>query len=88
MNIGYAVCFLAHFSDAPHKAHFAALKHVCKHLRATKSWGLMHRRPEPLMDLPFVPFKWLEEDLSLPLFLSFHRNELVAVLDAAHATEL
>ena len=52
MDIGYAVCFLALFSDAPHEAHFAALKHVCKYLRATKSWGLMFRRPEPIMDLP------------------------------------
>ena len=47
MDIGYAVCFLARFSDAPHKAHFDALKHVCKYLRATKSWSLMFRRPEP-----------------------------------------
>ena len=88
MDIGYAVCFLARFSDAPHEAHFSALKHVCKYLRATKSWGLMFRRPEPLMDLPFVPYKWLEEDPSLPPFPSFHRDELVAFLDAAHATEL
>ena len=40
------------------------------------------------MDLPFVPFKWLEEDPSLPPFPSFHHDELVAFLDAAHATEL
>ena len=48
----------------------------------------MFRRPKPLMDLPFVPYTWLEEDPSLPPFPSFHRDELVAFLDAAHATEL
>ena len=29
MDIRYAVCFLARFSDAPHEAHINALKHVC-----------------------------------------------------------
>ena len=88
LDIGCAVCFLARFSDAPHEAHFKALKHVCKCLRATKSWGLTCHRPEPLMDLPFVPIKWLESDPSLPPFPQFERDELIGFLDAAHATEL
>ena len=67
--------------------HCLVMVLTLRHL-SSKSWGLMFRRPEPLMDLPFVPYKWLEEDPSLPPFPSFHRDELVAFLDAAHATEL
>ena len=88
MDIGYAVCFLARFSDAPHEVHYKGLKYVCKYLRATKDWGLMFQRPKPLVDLPDVPFDWLEDDPSLPSFPEFARDELVGFLDAAHATEL
>ena len=38
LDIRYTVCFLAHFSDAPHDEHYKALKQVCKYLRTTKSW--------------------------------------------------
>ena len=88
LDIGYAVCFLARFSDAPHDEHFKALRGVCKYLRATKSWGIMYQRPAPLADLPHVPFQWLEADPTLPTFPTFERDELVGFLDAAHATEL
>ena len=60
-DIGYAVCFLARFSESQHEEHYKALKQVCSYLCATKSWGIMYQRPEPLMDLPFVAFEWLQE---------------------------
>ena len=41
LNIGYAVCLLARFSNAPHDEHYKAIKGVCRYLRATKSWGIM-----------------------------------------------
>ena len=88
LDIGYAVCFLARFSDSPHEEHYSALKGVCKYLRATKSWGIMYVRPSPLMDLPYVPFEFLEPDSDLPSFPFIERDELVGLLDAAHATDL
>ena len=48
----------------------------------------MYQRPSPLLDLPAVPFPWLEDDPTLPPFPTFERDELVGLLDAAHATEL
>ena len=88
LDIGHAVCFLARFSDRPHKDHFAALKGVCKCLRATKDWGIMHKRPKPLVDLPDIPFAFLDDDPNLPPFPELPRDQLVACLDAAHATDL
>ena len=88
LNTGYAVCFLALFLDAPHDEHYKALKQVCKYLHATKSWGILYKRPEPLADLPDVPFDWVAEDSSLPPFPVFEYNCLVGFLDAAHATDL
>ena len=88
LDIGYAVCFLARFSESPHEKHYQALKDVCKYLRKTKSWGIMYKRPKPLADLPSVPFEWLDEDLTLPSFPTFERDELIGFLDAAHATDL
>ena len=88
LDIGYAVCFLARFSDAPHDEHYKALKQVCRYLRATKSWGILYKRPEPLADLPDDPFDWIAEDSSLPPFPVFEFDRLVGFLDAAHATDL
>ena len=88
LDIGYAVCFLARFSDSPHDEHYKALKGVCKYLRATKSWGLIYQRPTPILDLPSVLYDWAAEDPTLPPFPTFDRDELVGLLDAAHATEL
>ena len=88
VDIGYAVCFLARFSERPHDEHYKALKSVCKYLRATKDWGIMYQRVSPLENLPSVPFDWLQPDPSLPAFPQFARDELIGFLDAAHATEL
>lgn len=87
-DIGFAVCLLARFSTAPHDDHFQALKAVCKYLRAKKSWGILYWRPRPLEGLPVVPFEFLEEDPNLPAFPEFQANELIGLLDAAHATDL
>ena len=38
LDIGYAVCFLARFSESPHEEQYKALKQVCDYLRATKLW--------------------------------------------------
>ena len=88
LDIGFAVCLLARFSSAPHAIHFQALKRVCKYLRATASWGIMYWRPSPMMDLPEVPFTFVQEDPNLPAFPKFYRKELAGLLDAAHATDL
>ena len=88
VDIGFAVCFLSRFASNPHHDHFVALKNVCRYLRATKDWGIIYRRPKPLDDLPPGSFKWLDPNSSLPPFPSFHGDELVGVLDAAHATDL
>jgi hypothetical protein len=47
LDIGYAVCFLARFSSAPHVDHYVALKNVCHYLRRTRDWGLMYWRSKP-----------------------------------------
>ena len=71
LDIGYAVCLITCFSDAPHEDHCRAIKSVCKYLHATKAWGIMHKWPSPLMDLPHVPFEFLEDDPNLPSFPTF-----------------
>ena len=88
LDIGYSVCLLARFSAAPHEEHFLALKQTCKYLRANKSWGIMYCRPKPLSMFPKVPFEFLEDDPNLPDFPKFKRDELWAMLDAAHGTDL
>ena len=88
VDIGFAVCFLARFSERPHQEHFNAPRGVCKCLRATKSWGLMFQRPSPIDDLPHVDFDFLEEDPNPPPFPTPLRNRIDACLDAAHASDL
>lgn len=88
LDIGHAACFLARFADRPHQDHFTALKGVCKHLRVTKNWGIVFHRPEPMEDLPDVPFDFAPEDPSLPSFPELPRDMIAACLDAAHATDL
>ena len=87
LDISFAICFLARFSTSPHSAHFTALRHVCKYLRAHKDWGIIYHRPFPLPDLPRVPLVLLDQDPNLPAFPAFSRHQLVGVLDAAHATD-
>ena len=86
LDIGYSICMLARFSNAPHDEHYKALKGVCKYLRSTKKWGLHFQRPAPLMDLPKVDFDFVSEDPSLPSFPVLSRDKLIGFLDAAHAT--
>ena len=88
VDIGYAVCFLSRFATNPHHDHFVALKGICKYLRATKDWGLIYRRPKPLEGLDPGDFEFLTQDCSLPAFPTFDPDELVGILDAAHATDL
>jgi len=86
-DIGFAVCFLARFSLAPHEEHYNALRHVCKYLRALKEWGIYYHRPTPLPDLPGVPFVFLEPEADLPPFPYMDFDELLALVDAAHGTD-
>jgi hypothetical protein len=88
LDIGYSVCFLARFADRPHVEHFAALKGVCKYLRAHKGWGLIYQRPHPHDGFPAVLFEFLEDDPNLPSFPTILRDLVTACLDAAHATDL
>ena len=65
-----------------------ALKALCRYLRCKKDWGIIYRRPKPLMGLRYVPFSFLPEDLTLPPFPEIKWGELVGIYDAAHATDL
>jgi hypothetical protein len=88
LDIGYAVTFLARFSQFPTAEHYSALKSVVKYLRRTKSWGLLYWRPAPLAHLPHVPYEQQELDTTLPPFPRHPLEELVGYVDAAHATDL
>lgn len=88
LDIGYAVTFLARFSQYPTSGHYAALKSVVKYLRRTKTWGLIYWRPSPLDHLPHVPIDQLPLDPSIPSFPCHPLSELVGYVDAAHATDL
>ena len=88
LDIGFAVCFLARFAAAPHSEHFAALKRVCRYLRKRKDWGLIYRRPTPLVALQYMPFAFLPEDTTIPEFPKMEFDELVGLFDAAHGTDM
>ena len=88
LNIGYAVTLLSQFSQAPHQEHYIALKNVCKYLRATKSWGLIYWRKEPLGSFPAIPLDMPLPDDSLPPFPHSDPYQLAGFVDAAHATDL
>lgn len=88
LDIGYSICLLARFADAPHVEHYKALKSVCRYLRAAKAWGIVYHRPKPLMELPPAPLQLLDEDPNLPPFPTLERDHLAGFLDAAHATHL
>jgi len=87
VSIGNAIQLLSRFSSAPHPKHYAALKGVCKYLRAHKSDGLIYWRPKPVSSLPEVPFITIPADPKLPAFPSFPLDELVTFVDAAYATD-
>ena len=54
-DIGYAVTFLARYSQSPSKGHYLALKNVAKYLRATRDYGIYYWRDKPRNDLPLGP---------------------------------
>ena len=88
LDIGYAVTMLARRATAPHREHYAALRDVCKYLRATKDWGIVYWRDQPVESLPKVDFKQPKYGDDLP---DFPRNDLlnlVGYVDAAHAGDL
>ena len=88
VDIGYAICLLARFSTNPGDEHFHALRAVTKYLRHTKSWGLIYQRPEPIDELPSVPFPYINTDPTLPPYPKVDPDRLTGILDAAHATDL
>ena len=88
-DIGYAVTFLARYSQSPSKSHYNALKGIARYLRATKSYGIYYWRTTPWTDLPNCPIPPIpnhnEEDL--PPFPTSD-GSLLCYVDAAHATDL
>ena len=48
----------------------------------------MYQRPSPINSLPYVPFDFLEDDPNLPTMPTLTRDQIIALLDAAHATDL
>jgi len=67
-DIGYATIALSEFSTCPHDHHFAMLKKVAKHLRATKDWGIVYCRSQPDTSLPPSNFIRSAMDAQLPDF--------------------
>ena len=86
-DIGYAVTFLARYSQNPSSAHYKALKGVAKYLRATKDYGIFYWRGKPRSDLPKVSIPPIEYCADLPSF-PVNTGELTCYVDAAHATDL
>jgi len=87
-DIGYATITLSKFSTCPHDHHFAMLKKVAKHLRATKDWGIIYRRSQPDTSLPPSNLIRSTLDADLPAFPDVDPQEPAAFLDAAHANDL
>jgi hypothetical protein len=85
VDIGFAVCFLARYSAAPHHEHYLALKNIARYLRTTIHWGIHYWRPAPVTDLPDIPFELATVDPDLPPFPETTLHELVGFVDASHA---
>lgn len=85
VDIGFAVCFLARFSQHPHREHYTALKNIARYLCRTFDWGIIYWRPSSIPSLPDVPFTPIPIDTNLPPFPSVHNNSLVGFVDASHA---
>jgi hypothetical protein len=85
VDIGFAVCFLARFSQHPHHEHYLALKNIARYLRATADWGILHWRPSPHNLLPAIDFPVVPVDPELPPFPTIGLHELVGFVDASHA---
>ena len=88
LDIGYAVTLLSHFSTAPHKEHYVALKQICRYLCNTKDWGLIYWRTKPRSDLPVVSFDSLYLDPALGCFPPSNLYSLMGYVDAAYATDI
>jgi hypothetical protein len=85
IDIGFAVCFLARYSAAPHHEHYLALKNIARYLRTTIHWGIHYWRPAPVTALPDIPFELATVDPDLPPFPETTLHELVGFVDASHA---
>ena len=88
VDIGFAAVFLSRFSQAPALEHYLALKNVVRYLRRTKDWGLVYWRDAPIDSLPAVPLEQPDLDPSLPDFPTSALLDLVASVDASHATDV
>ena len=88
VDIAYAVCYLAKFSQNPHLEHYVALKRVARYLRQTKDWGIVYWRATPASSLPAVPLLSPPLDESLPPFPSHDAFELAGYVDSAHGNDL
>lgn len=88
LDIGFAITLLAHFAQAPSRAHYMALKGVVKYLHRTKDWGILYWREHPVESFPDVPFACPVLDPSLPLFPLYAFLQLVGFIDAAHAVDI
>jgi hypothetical protein len=85
VDIGFAVCFLARFSQNPHQEHYTALKNIARYLRRTYDWGILYWRPEPIPTLPEIPFSIPSIDPELPTFPLLSPGSLTGFVDASHA---
>jgi hypothetical protein len=84
-DIGFAVCFLARFSQHPHREHYIALKNIARYLRRTIDWGILYWRPQSIDSLPDIHFDSPPIDSDLPPFPSLANDSLVGFVDASHA---
>jgi len=83
------VTTLAKFSTAPNALHCKSLKHLAICLRQTQDWGIVGWRSEPVTSLPEVPCVPMKFDDSLSVIPPpSHLHQLIAHVDAAHASEL
>jgi hypothetical protein len=87
-DIGFAVCLLARFSACPHEKHYEALAKVAKYLGATKDWGIMYWRTEPVDHFERADLDSPTCDTKIPSFPEPQPTTLVGYVDAAHATDL
>ena len=88
LDIAYAVCYLAKFSQHPHQEHYTALKNVARYLRHTKDWGIIYWRTKPALHLPAIPLTTPPLDDSLPPFPEHAAFQLAGFVDAAHGNDL
>jgi hypothetical protein len=86
----YTVTLLARYSSASDRCHYLILKRLCKYLRRTIDWGVLHWRRAPCGLLPAGDFKILSIDnKDLPVFPKFSSPlVLVGYVDASHANDL